>query len=178
MLYTTTIPSPLGPLLLASDGQALCGLWLGQRRYCDQVLAEGARENAALPVFGQARRWLDAYFAGQQPSPTALPLAPRGSAFRQQVWRLLLEIPYGQVTTYGELARQLSAGTGRPMASQAVGGAVGHNPVSIIIPCHRVVGSGGSLTGYGGGIQNKVWLLRHEGLAMEQFTIPTKGTAL
>ena len=130
-------------------------------------------------VFGEAREWLDDYFAGKQPAISRLPLAPIGSEFRQIVWRILTEIPYGAVTTYGEIGKQVARELGKDhMASLAVGGAVGHNPVSIIIPCHRVVGSDGSLTGYAGGLKKKIWLLEHEGLDMAKLYVPKKGTAL
>lgn len=153
----TTCPSPVGRLTLASDGENLVGLWLEGQKYFGQPLLPGACvQDGGLAVFRAARQWLDAYFAGEQPCPGALPLRPAGSAFRQQVWALLCRIPYGATTTYGALAARLAAQMGRPsMSSQAVGGAVGHNPISIIIPCHRVVGSHGSLTGYAGGLAAK-----------------------
>ncbi len=126
-----------------------------------------------LPLFAQAKQWLERYFAGEQPAPLELPLAPEGGAFRRLVWGLLLDIPYGQVTTYGGLAKKAAAKLGRSsMSPQAVGGAVAHNPISILIPCHRVMGSGGSLTGYAGGVEKKQWLLAHEGV------LPQKGSAL
>lgn len=135
--------------------------------------------DAARAHLGQACAWLDSYFAGEQPDPVSLSLAPAGSTFQQVVWRLLLEIPYGSTTTYGELAVLAAQRVGREhMSAQAVGGAVGHNPVSIIIPCHRVVGASGSLTGYAGGVSRKLWLLEHEGVDCAGFFIPTRGTAL
>ncbi len=133
-------------------------------------------ERDDLPVFRQAVAWLDAYFA-KQPLPDLPPLAPRGSDFRQAVWRLLLEIPYGQVTTYGALA-QILRDRGISAAAQAVGGAVGHNPISILIPCHRVVGADGSLTGYAGGVEKKRFLLALEGVDMTNLYMPKRGTAL
>ena len=176
----TTCPSPVGRLTLASDGENLVGLWLEGQKYFGQPLLPGACvQDGGLAVFRAARQWLDAYFAGEQPCPGALPLRPAGSAFRQQVWALLCRIPYGATTTYGALAARLAAQMGRPsMSSQAVGGAVGHNPISIIIPCHRVVGSHGSLTGYAGGIAAKAWLLEHEGVDLSRLTVPARGTAL
>ena len=110
----------------------------------------------------QTKRWLDAYFAGNAPDPAALPLAPNGSEFRRRIWKLLLEIPYGEVTTYGQLAKEYEARFGQKTAARAVGGAVGHNPISIIIPCHRVIGGNGTLTGYAGGIEAKKLLLTIE----------------
>lgn len=163
-MYVTKISSPVGPLLLASDGQALTGLWLEGQKYFAATLDDDTTECLELPVFRQTAQWLDAYFK-KAPLPVLPLLAPRGSAFRQAVWKLLLEIPYGQTTTYGELARRLQE-NGVSAAPQAVGGAVGHNPISIIIPCHRVLGAGGSLTGYAGGVETKRFLLELENTAM------------
>ena len=159
--YTTAIySSPIGPLLLAARGDGLTGLWLeGQKYYPDKLPTQRGQAS----VLSETMCWLDRYFAGKAPSPAELPLAPAGSSFRQQVWRILCRIPYGQVTTYGEIARELAAHSGIPsMSAQAVGGAVGHNPLSIIIPCHRVIGANGSLTGYAGGIERKQYLLALE----------------
>ena len=176
----TTCPSPVGRLTLASDGENLVGLWLEGQKYFGQPLLPGACvQDGGLAVFRAARQWLDAYFAGEQPCPGALPLRPAGSAFRQQVWALLCRIPYGATTTYGALAARLAAQMGRPsMSSQAVGGAVGHNPISIIIPCHRVVGSHGSLTGYAGGLAAKARLLAHEGVDMRRLHMPNRHGAV
>ncbi len=136
-------------------------------------------EDDSLPVFAQVKEWLDRYFAGEQPPIFALPLAPIGTDFRHRVWRKLITIPYGQTRTYGQLAQELADEDGNDkMSAQAVGGAVGHNPISIIIPCHRVVGADGSLTGYAGGVEKKVFLLEHEGVDMSGLTVPKKGTAL
>ena len=168
-------PSPVGMLTLSSDGTALTGLWLEGQKYFGAGLPDAVKETD-LPVFEQASAWLDAYFA-KAPLPALPPLAPQGSPFRQAVWRLLLEIPYGTVTTYGALARTLRD-RGISAAAQAVGGAVGHNPISILIPCHRVVGSDGSLTGYAGGVANKQFLLELEGVDMTGLYVPTRGTAL
>lgn len=178
MLYQTEYRSPVGKLTLAGDGEKLTGLWLEGQKYFGGGAADApCRED--LPLFAQAKQWLERYFAGEQPAPLELPLAPSGGEFRRLVWRLLLEIPYGQVTTYGEIAKKAAARLGRDtMSGQAVGGAVAHNPISIIIPCHRVVGSGGSLTGYAGGIEKKRWLLTHEGVDVRRFSVPKAGTAL
>ncbi len=177
--YTTIYPSPLGPLTLGSDGEALTGLWLAGQKYFGANLPDVPEEWSNLPVFAEVRAWLDRYFAGDRPTPQELPLRPMGTPFRARVWDLLCQIPYGQVTTYGALAQAVAAELGRPsMSGQAVGGAVGHNPISIIIPCHRVVGSGGNLTGYAGGMAAKVWLLEHEGVDLSRLTVPTQGTAL
>ncbi len=165
MLWTAEYPSPVGRLTLACDEARLVGLWLpGQKYYGGGILGEQTSDGADLPVMGQARDWLDRYFAGGLPTPRELPLGPVGSDFRRMIWRLLCDIPYGRTTTYGALARRLGAlRGGRATSGRAVGGAVGHNPISIIIPCHRVVGAGGSLTGYAGGLAAKRWLLAHEG---------------
>ena len=137
------------------------------------------REERCTPVLRQTKDWLGHYFAGEQPAIGQLPLAPKGSAFQQEVWRVLCDIPYGHLTTYGEIARKIAAQRGlASMSAQAVGGAVGHNPISIVIPCHRVVGSDGSLTGYAGGVQKKLWLLEHEGVDLRTLHLPTHGTAL
>lgn len=177
MIYTQHYESPLGGILLAADETGLTGLWFdGEKYYADNLAAEHeARDTQAL---GAAKRWLDVYFAGKGPDFLP-PLHPIGSAFRQEVWQLLLEIPYGQTTTYGALARRLAERRGlRHMSAQAVGGAVGHNEISILIPCHRVVGTSGSLTGYAGGIDKKLSLLRLEQADLSGFFVPTKGTAL
>ncbi len=177
MIYTQHYDSPLGGILLAADETGLTGLWFdGEKYYADNLAAEHeARDTQAL---GAAKRWLDVYFAGKEPDFLP-PLHPIGSAFRQEVWQLLLEIPYGQTTTYGALARRLAERRGlRHMSAQAVGGAVGHNEISILIPCHRVVGTSGSLTGYAGGIDKKLSLLRLEQVDLSGFFVPTKGTAL
>ena len=169
--------SPLGGILLAADEDGLTGLWFdGQKYYADTLPPDAAEEET--PALTAAKRWLDVYFTGRQPAFMP-PLHPIGSPFRQAVWQLLLQIPYGQTTTYGAIARQLAAGQGLPSVSaQAVGGAVGHNRLSILIPCHRVVGTGGSLTGYAGGIDKKIQLLTWEHTDMSGFFVPKKGTAL
>ncbi len=159
MHYRTQTPSPLGGLTLASDGEALTGLWLPGQKYFGATLKNDAVERADLPVFAQARAWLEAYFAGRRPDPRQLPLAPQGSAFRKRVWAVLLDIPYGETVTYGQIAREIGCAS-----AQAAGGAVGHNPISIIVPCHRVLGARGDLTGYAGGLQAKRFLLRLEGV--------------
>ena len=178
--YTTLYPSvELGPLTLASDGERLVGLWLPGQKYYGATLEGKVAEDDSLPVFAQVKEWLDRYFAGEQPPIFALPLAPSGTDFRHRVWRKLITIPYGQTRTYGQLAQELADEDGNDkMSAQAVGGAVGHNPISIIIPCHRVVGADGSLTGYAGGVEKKVFLLEHEGVDMSGLTVPKKGTAL
>ena len=169
------IPSPLGMLTLSAEGEAITGLWLEHQKYFGSTLPLQTRAEET-PVLLQASLWLERYFSGKDPGPVP-PLAPQGSAFRQAVWALLQEIPYGQITTYGALTKQLRS-RGIAASPQAVGGAVGHNPISILIPCHRVVGSGGSLTGYAGGIENKCFLLELEGVDLTGLYTPTRGTAL
>ena len=179
MYYSTTFPSPLGPITLACCGNSLVGLWTKGQKYFGDTVSEAMPENNDIPIFVTAKKWLDRYFAGEKPEIAELPLAPAGGEFRQSVWKILCEIPYGKVITYGDIAKKIAAKMGKEkMSSQAVGGAVGHNPISIIIPCHRVVGTNGSLTGFGGGIQMKVKLLEMEGVDMSRLFIPKKGTAL
>lgn len=177
MTFLQHYNSPLGGILLAADEIGLTGLWFdGQKYFARDLPAEHVEQNT--PVLSEAKRWLDIYFTGRKPDFTP-PLHPVGSAFRQAVWEILLQIPYGQTTTYGEIARQLAAKLGLPrMSAQAVGGAVGHNEISIIIPCHRVVGTNGSLTGYAGGIDKKVKLLELEHTDMTELFVPEKGAAL
>lgn len=157
-LFFTTVPSPLGQLTLAGDSESLSGLWLPGQKYFGGGMLEAAVRRDDLPVFLLTKGWLERYFQGERPSPDEVPLRPEGSPYRRSVWRLLLKVPYGQVTTYGRLAAALGGTSPR-----AVGGAVGHNPISIIIPCHRVVGGDGSLTGYAGGLAAKKTLLKLEG---------------
>lgn len=161
MQYTTQYPSPLGTITLASDGTAIIGLWFDGQRHDRSILTPDYREGD-VPVFAEAVRWLDCYFGGNEPDFTPA-LALDCSAFRREVLESLLRIPYGQVTTYGEIAKKIARRRGlQKMSAQAVGGAVGWNPISLLIPCHRVVGADGSLTGYGGGIQRKLALLELE----------------
>ena len=177
MVSTCHYDSPLGGILLAADEIGLTGLWFdGEKYFADNLPAEHTERET--PILLEAKRWLDIYFAGKEPNFTP-PLHPIGSAFRQSVWEILLQIPYGKTTTYGEIARQLAEKQGLSrMSAQAVGGAVGHNEISIIIPCHRVVGTNGSLTGYAGGIDKKMKLLKLECTDMTGFFVPKKGTAL
>ena len=174
MYQTTTYASPVGELTLASDGTALTGLWLeGQKYFGGTSGEELVPGQPDLPVFQAARAWLDRYFAGEKPSPAELPLAPAGTPFQRAVWEKLQAIPWGAVTTYGALARELGGSSPR-----AVGSAVGRNPISIVIPCHRVVGADGSLTGYAGGVEWKQRLLTHEGVDVSRFPVPKRGSAL
>ncbi|MDR1300913.1 MAG: methylated-DNA--[protein]-cysteine S-methyltransferase [Treponema sp.] len=179
MYYSTTYPSPVGLITLACDGNNLVGLWLEGQKYHGDTIPEAMIEKSNTPVFTAAKKWLNNYFAGKKPAILELPLAPIGGEFRQGVWGILCEIPYGEVITYSGIAKKMAVKMNKEcMSSQAVGGAVGHNPISIIIPCHRVVGSKGSLTGYAGGIHTKVKLLEWEGVDMSSLFVPKKGTAL
>lgn len=166
MQYTSRYRTPLGPVLLAADDTGLTGLWFeGQKYYAHRL--NPASEEKELDIFTQTKRWLDIYFSGEKPD-FLLPLHFTGTDFQNGVWELLCAIPYGQTTTYGELARQFAAKREIPhMSAQAVGNAVGHNPISVIVPCHRVVGTDGSLTGYAGGIDKKIALLKLEGAYQE-----------
>ena len=177
MMYTTHYDSPLGGILLSADDEGLTGLWFDGEKYFAHGL-DPQHEERETPILAEAKRWLEVYFSGREPDFLP-PLHPIGSPFRQAVWKLLLEIPYGQTAAYGDLARAIAAQQGLAhMSAQAVGGAVGHNMISIVIPCHRVVGTSGSLTGYAGGIQKKLELLRLEGVDMSGLTVPVRGTAL
>lgn len=161
-LYMDTYESPVGKITMTSDGEALKGLWIEGQHYYADSLKEPPVERK-LPIFEQTRTWLGDYFAGREPGVLP-PMDPEGSEFRRRVWELLVEIPYGETRTYSDIAKQLAKERGLvKMAAQAVGGAVGHNPISILIPCHRVVGKDGSLVGYGGGLEKKVTLLGIEG---------------
>lgn len=169
----------LGRLTLASDGACLTGLWMEGQKYFGSGFADELEYCDDVPVFVQAREWLDRYFAGDRPGPTELPLNPQGTAFQRKVWGVLAQIPYGQLRTYADIAEQLAREDGKQRGSaRAVGTANGRNPISIIIPCHRVVGSNGSLTGYAGGIERKLWLLEHEGVDTSKLHVPKRGTAL
>ena len=173
MIFVQHYDSPLGGILLAADGIGLRGLWFDGQKYLARDLpAECIGQDT--PALAEARRWLDIYFAGSQPDFLP-PLHPVGTAFRQSVWEILLQIPYGRTTTYGEIARQLAEKQGLArMSAQAVGGAVGHNPISLIIPCHRVVGASGSLIGYAGGVERKIQLLKLEGTDCIKLFVPKK----
>ena len=162
MKYCRLYRSPLGIIVLESDGEALTGLWFDGQRYAGTALRETVAD-AALPVFEETAAWLDVYFGGRAPDFTPS-LRLDGTPFQQGVWKILRAIPYGQTVSYGEIALRIARQTGREkMSAQAVGGAVGRNPVSLIVPCHRVIGADGRLTGYAGGVDRKAWLLRLEG---------------
>ena len=178
--YSTLYSSPIGSMTLACDGGCnVVGLWLKAQKYYGDTVPGEMTPKDDMPVFAVAKKWLDRYFAGKNPAVAELPLAPIGGAFRQGVWGILREIPYGEVTTYGDIAKKMAKRMKKQtMSAQAVGGAVGHNPISVIIPCHRVVGSNGSLTGFAGGIDKKIKLLELEGVDISALFVPKKGTAL
>ncbi len=161
MDYIYHYDSPLGGITMASDGEALIGLWFDGQQFYASTLGR-VQEQRMLPIFEETSRWLDVYFSGQEPDFTPL-LRPKGTPFRLSVWQYLLAIPYAQTVTYAEIAHYIAQQKGqKSMSAQAVGGAVGHNPISLIIPCHRVIGTDGSLTGYAAGLERKGWLLALE----------------
>lgn len=167
MKYTYHYKSPIGSMTMSSDGEALTGLWFDRQKYFGSTLTEES-ENKKLPVFEETIRWLDCYFRGEVPE--FIPeLKLEGTEFRRRVWEILLTIPYGQTMTYGEIAKRIAVQKGIvSMSAQAVGGAVGHNPIGIIVPCHRVIGADRSLTGYAGGIEKKIRLLQIEKIAYKE----------
>ena len=161
MQYVSHYQSPIGRILLAADETCLTGLWFEGQKYFGLHL-DKEREEKEIPLFQAAKQWLDIYFSGEEPR-IPLPLHLRGTDFQKEVWEILRTIPYGQTMTYGEIAGRLAGKKGgKKVSARAVGGAVGHNQISIIVPCHRVVGANGSLTGYAGGIEKKVKLLELE----------------
>ena len=181
LYYIKEYDSPVGKIYIASDETQIKGLWLEGQKYFQNSIKDKKKtmqiqNTHTAEILKQAEFWLDAYFAGKNPSAESLPLFPDGTPFQQEVWSLLRKIPYGEVTTYGALAKEIARRTGKKsMSAQAVGGAVGRNPISIMIPCHRVVGAKGNLTGYAGGIDKKVWLLGLEGIDMSGYVYPAKS---
>lgn len=177
MHYIYEYKSPIGDITMASDGTSLIGLWFNGQKYFASTLSS-KYEYKLLPVFKETILWLNIYFNGKEPD-----FMPRiklyDTAFRIEIWQILQQIPYATTLTYGDIAKKVAIKRGiENMSAQAVGGAVGHNPISIIIPCHRLLGSNGSLTGYAGGIDKKIALLELEGIDTNKFIIPKKGTAL
>lgn len=169
MLYTSTYKSPIGNLLIAAKDNKLVGLWIENQKYYLSDFKEEIEVADNLEILVRTKKWLDGYFNGKRPNINELDINLIGSEFRKSVWKILKNIPYGEVITYNDIAKELAKQKGiSRMSAQAVGGAVGHNPISIIIPCHRVVGSNGSLTGYAGGIEKKLYLLEHEKLKNQQ----------
>ena len=170
MLYKTYYKSPVGNILLVSDENNLKGAWIeGQKYYLGKIKEEDTRSRVNIEILKETKNWLDRYFKKEKPRISELSIEPEGNEFRQNVWKLLCEIPYGKTTTYGEIAKKVAKMMNKKsMSAQAVGGAVGHNPISIIIPCHRVIGKDGSLTGYAGGIDTKIKLLNIEGIKINR----------
>lgn len=165
MFYFSEYRSRLGKIILAGNADALCGLWFDGQKYCPKIPEAAERISYKnLPVFAKTRRWLEAYFNGENPSSTAISIKPAGTPFQVRVWELLCGIPYGETRAYGELAEMLEANNGVKTSARAVGGAVGRNPISLIIPCHRVLGKNGKMCGYAGGITRKIALLQLEKL--------------
>lgn len=165
MIYSALYFSPIGEITLAATDDKLIGLWFAGQKYFGGSITVPMHLFNDNAVLNAAAKWLDRYFDGQQPAISELSIAPNGTPFRQAVWDALIQIPYGRVTTYAAIAKQVAEKMGKTsMSAQAVGGAIGHNPISIIIPCHRVVGSDGNLTGYAGGIDTKIKLLKLEGI--------------
>lgn len=167
MYYLTKYKSPIGDLTLASDESSIIGLWISGQKYFEPSLLNNFIQKDNHPILCDAKAWLDDYFAGKKPEIPRLSLAPSGSNFRQEVWKILMKIPYGTLTTYGEISKQMGK-----MSAQAIGNAIGHNPISIIIPCHRVIGANGNLTGYAGGIDKKFQLLKLEGVDTTKLFMP------
>ena len=177
MIYTAEYESPLGVITLACDEAAVIGLWFNGQKYFGNILPEQT-EQRAHPLLAEAKRWLEVYFSGREPDFLP-PLRYDSTPFRKQVCDVMLTIPYGKTMSYGGIAAEVARRQGlEKMSAQAVGGAVGHNPVSLMIPCHRVVGTNGSLTGYAGGVARKVKLLELERADMHGLFVPKKGTAL
>ena len=176
MQYTSHYRSPIGNILLAADEIGLTGLWFEGQKYFALYL-DKEHEERELPIFEKVKEWLDIYFSGKEPDFT-VPLHFTGTDFQNEVWEILCAIPYGRTMTYGEIAKQVAAKKGLPrMSAQAVGGAVGRNGISVIVPCHRVVGANGSLTGYAGGIDKKIKLLQLEKADMSFLFEPEKRRA-
>lgn len=164
IIYITYYDSILGKLTIASDGENIIGLWIeGQKYFADTIKNENIIKKDDISIFIKTKEWLDRYFRGERPDIKELKLSPKGSEFRQNVWKILCRIPYGQTITYGKIAKEIAKLMNKnSMSAQAIGNAVGHNQISIIIPCHRVVGTNGGLTGYAGGIDKKRELLELE----------------
>lgn len=159
MYYSTNYASPLGEMLVVSDGEAICGVWFLDQKHFASSISEDLIENDDLAIFKRVKMWFDSYFNGENPE-IDFELKPEGSEFRLKVWKILSEIPYGKTLAYGEIAQRISP----TMSAQAVGGAVGHNPIAILIPCHRVIGANGNLTGYAAGLNKKIELLKLENI--------------
>lgn len=174
MLNSASYKSALGDIILVSDGNNIINLCIKGQKYFNKMISANLIYNNNCPVLLKGKKWLDEYFASKKPRISELPLLPKGSPFQQDVWKILTNIPYGETITYGDIAKQLEVKYNKKMSAQAVGGAVGHNQILIIIPCHRVVGRNGCLTGYAGGIDKKIELLQHENIDITKFSVPNK----
>jgi methylated-DNA-[protein]-cysteine S-methyltransferase len=164
--------SPVGRLTLACDSDNLIGLWIEGQKHYGESLSEEVEETEDSPLLRDAKGWLDRYFEGKRPSPSELPLAPEGTEFRKEVWKIIREIPYGELITYCDISNKIEAQRGKRMCGQAVGRGVSFNPIAIIIPCHRVVGINRKLTGYTAGLGTKIQLLEHEGIDTSRLRMP------
>lgn len=177
MIYSKKYQSPLGEITLNSDGENLTAICFKNGRDYERYIK--TREEKDLPIFNETIKWLSLYFSRKEPGFTPKYKIDDITPFRQEVIDEMLKIPYGQTVTYNDIAKAIAKKRGlEKMSAQAVGGAVGWNPICIIIPCHRVVGTNNSLTGYGGGINNKLKLLEIEGIDISKYSVPKKGTAL
>lgn len=163
VLYKQIYHSPLGDLSLVANNQGLIGVWFLNQKYFEQGLEGETVIEQANTILDQAKQWLDTYFAGENHNMVKFPLNPRGTAFQKRVWQALSEIPWGQTRAYGDIAQKINCPSAR-----AIGGSVSRNPLSIIIPCHRVLGAAGQMTGYAAGIDKKMWLLEHEGFKVDK----------
>lgn len=173
MIYTSYYNSPVGKLLLASKNNKLIGVWIENQKYYLSNLKEKMQKKDDEEILIKAKNWLDRYFENKNPHISELDIEPIGTDFSKKVWTILCTIPYGKVITYGEIAKKISKAMNKDkMSAQAVGNAVAHNPISIIIPCHRVIGANGNLTGYAGGLDIKMRLLKHEGVDISKLFIP------
>lgn len=167
MVYITNFDSPVGRITLAEAEGQLIGLWFENQNYFASNIDEVVIKNDNTQVFKVVKNWLDRYFDKKRPSIFEVPLSLFGSSFRRSVWKIICKIPYGEVTTYGKIAQAIAAERNiQRMSPQAVGAALAHNPISIIVPCHRVIGFNGNLTGYAGGIDRKIKILKHEGVVL------------
>lgn len=175
-IFEYNAPHPFDTIQFACDENALIGLWFGGQSHFSSIPKRetmiSGKHLEDFPAAVSVRDWLDCYFSGSIPTEFP-PISLKGTPFQESVWKILREIPYGTVITYQKIAEQIAAERGlKRMSAQAVGGAVGSNPISIIVPCHRVVGTNGNLTGYDGGIKYKIWLLEHEGMDVSRFSMP------
>lgn len=164
MIFCSYYQSCCGKMLIAATEQAVCGIWFENQKHYAYKANKNMQKNDNLPIFIKTKKWLDDYFAGKNPDAKEIPVVLHGSDFQQKVWSILQTIEYGKTMTYGQISKLIERQSGKKMSAQAVGGAVGHNPVSIIVPCHRVLGANKNLTGYAAGLDIKTKLLKIEGI--------------